>query len=235
MKVAPQTAQAAVADSRELAAPVALGERWLAAWEIASVTLSFLIVMWLVWPLARNRLFVGLLPLLFAGAVIWLSHRARGETAHELGWRLDNFARALRLLLLPMLGAAAVIILTGWLSGGLRSGKPYIWRWVLWLPVWGLLQQYVLQGFINRRAQLICGRGIGSVLLVAATFAVLHLPNPWLSVATFGGGFICAWVYQRVPNLFALALAHAAMSLLLVWALPPPVLKSLRIGFKYFG
>ena len=93
-------------------------------------------------------------------------------------------------------------------------------EWALWLPLWGLMQQYVLQGFINRRAQMALGRGWPSVLLVAFVFALLHLPNPWLAFATFAGGLVWAYVYQRAPNLLALALSHALMSMLLACRSP---------------
>jgi membrane protease YdiL (CAAX protease family) len=212
-----------------------VGSRTLALWEIASVTLSFLIIAWVVLPFAENSKLVGGIPLLFALALMFLSHRARGEGAREIGWRFDNFVRALRLLLLPMLAAAALVVLVGWLNRSFRLSKLQEWQWVVWLPVWGLIQQYALQGFINRRAQIVCGRGWPSTLVVASIFALLHLPNPWLTAATFAGGLIWASVYQRVPNLPALALSHGLMSLMLVWALPPTALKSLRIGFKYFG
>jgi membrane protease YdiL (CAAX protease family) len=108
-------------------------------------------------------------------------------------------------------------------------------EWALWLPLWGLMQQYVLQGFVNRRAQILFGRGWQSVLLVAFVFALLHLPNPWLTVATFAGGFIWAYAYQRAPNLLALALSHALMSMLLACSLPASTINSLRVGIKYFG
>jgi membrane protease YdiL (CAAX protease family) len=64
---------------------------------------------------------------------------------------------------------------------------------------------------------------------------LLHFPNPWLSLATFVGGVIWAWVYQRAPNLPALALSHSLMTLVLIWTLPASALGGLRVGFNYFG
>lgn len=231
-------------DSDAAAAPVGAGgvrredgagERLLALWEVASVVVSFLIAAWVVLPFAESNKLVGAFPVGLAFVLIFLSHRARGETARDVGWRLDNFARASRLLAPPVLAAAALVGLAGWLNGSFRIGKLEKWQWVLWLFGWGLLQQYVLQGFVNRRAQMAWGRGGRSVLLVACVFALLHMPNPWLTAATFAGGVVWAAVYQRAPNLPALAVSHALMSLLLVCALPPSVMKGLRIGFKYFG
>jgi membrane protease YdiL (CAAX protease family) len=211
------------------------GGRLLALWEIASVTLSFLTAAWVASPLSGNNRLVRAVPVVFALALMLLSHRARGETAREVGWRTDNFGRALRLLAPPMLAAAAVVVLVGWTYRGFRVSKLENWVWVVWLFAWGLIQQYALHGFINRRAQLVWGRGWRSVLAVASVFALLHLPNPWLTLATFAGGAVWAAVYQRAPNIPALAVSHALMSLLLVWALPPWVMHSLRVGFKYFS
>lgn len=210
------------------------GERALAGWEIISVTSSFLIAAWLILPFMGNDKVVWAIPIIFAFVLMLVSHRARRETARLIGWRLDNFWKALRLLVLPVLCAALLILLTGWWMGSLRlEGTQFRSRFLL-LPVWGFVQQYVMQGFINRRAQLLWGRGWPSVLLVGLIFGLLHLPNLWLTVATFLGGTILAYVYQRVPNLLALALAHGLVSLLLVSSLPPTALHSMRVGFKYF-
>jgi membrane protease YdiL (CAAX protease family) len=211
------------------------GERVLAAWEIASVTLSFLIAEWVVPSFAKQSLLIGAIPLSLALALMLLSHRTRGETARDIGWRMDNFVRALASLALPMLAFAALIITVGWLRGGFRAEKVYQWQWLAWLPAWALIQQYALQGYINRRSQIVCGHGLGSILIVSFIFAVLHLPNPWLACATFVGGLIWGSVYQRHPNLPALAISHTLMSLLLVWALPSSMMGNLRVGFRYFG
>ncbi len=100
---------------------------------------------------------------------------------------------------------------------------------------WGLIQQYVLQGFINRRAQIIWGSNWLSIILVPLIFGTLHLPNPWLTLLTFAGGIVWAAVYQKAPNLFALAVSHSLMTWVLISTLPPAALNHLRIGFKYFG
>jgi membrane protease YdiL (CAAX protease family) len=106
---------------------------------------------------------------------------------------------------------------------------------LLLLPLWALFQQYALQGFINRRAQLVFGLGARSVVLVAVVFSLLHLPNLVLSSLTLIGGLVWAAVYQRQANLFALAASHTVASVSLAIALPLNVINGLRVGFKYFG
>jgi hypothetical protein len=160
-------------------------DRLIAAWEIVSVITSFLLAEWLIRPFGpRYNPLVGA-PLVVALIVMVLSHYARGENLQTIGWRIDNFWRALRSLLLPTLVAMIVIGILGWVLGGFSSNKWREWRWLLWLPMWGFIQQYALQGFINRRAQIALGTGYWSILLVASIFAVLHLPNLWLAVGTF--------------------------------------------------
>jgi membrane protease YdiL (CAAX protease family) len=217
-----------------------IGDRALASWEIASVVSSILIAEWILSAVIGRSKAVVAIPIGLAFVLIIGSHRLRGETFRDLGFRLDNFFRAGKLLVLPMFVTVLVCLLAGRLFGGeinfLRwhTGRPIVAQLVLGFG-WGLVQQYVLQGFINRRAQIIWGQNWLSVLLVAVVFGALHLPNPWLSFVTFAGGAIWAAVYQRAPNLFALAVSHSLMTWVLVSTLPATALNHLRIGFKYFG
>jgi len=216
------------------------GDRPLAAWEITSIVSSMLIAEWIAASVAGGSRLVVAIPITLAFAFMIVSHRLRHETLRDLGFRFDNFLQAGLFLLLPMVLVAVVCFAMGRRFGGqtsfqeLHLGTPSIVQLALGFG-WGLAQQYVLQGFINRRAQLVLGKGWLSVLLVAAVFSALHLPNVWLVVATFTGGIIWAVVYQRAPNLFALAVSHSLMTWVIVSTLPPAALHHLRIGFKYFG
>ena len=222
------------------ASPLANESRALAAWELASVAASTIIAEWAVLALSSNKTLLAV-PIACAFGLMFYSHYLRGETLRDLGWRTDNFTRAARLLLLPMLAGSVLLLLVGWVwfGGKFSFGEQRAGWEVLGFPLWGfswgLLQQYVLQSFINRRAQLIFGKGLVSNLLVAALFALLHLPNPWLMCATFLGGLVWAFAYQRAPNLYALALSHAVLTWVLISTLPPDALHGLRVGYKYFG
>jgi membrane protease YdiL (CAAX protease family) len=214
--------------------------RALAGWEIASVASSIIVAEWAVLALGNHKILLAV-PVACVFALMLYSHRLRGETPGEIGWRTDNFMQAARLLLFPMIGGTLVLVLAGWLwfggsfSFGRRRAGWAISIFPVWGLLWGLLQQYVLQAFINRRAQLFLGKGAKSIVLVAAVFALLHLPNPWLMGATFFGGLIWAAVYQRAPNLYALALSHAYMTWALISTFPSDALRGLRVGYKFFG
>jgi membrane protease YdiL (CAAX protease family) len=214
--------------------------RALAAWEIISIATSTVIAEWAVLALGSNKLWLAA-PVACAFALMFYSHKLRGESLRDLGWRTDNFTRAARLLLLPMLAGSILLVLVGWLwfggsfSFGQRRAGWAVFGFPVWGFAWGLLQQYVLQSYINRRAQIVFGKGAASIVVVALLFALLHLPNPWLMCATFLGGLIWAAVYQRAPNLYALAISHAVLTWVLISTLPADALRGLRVGYKFFG
>lgn len=201
------------------------------------VLLCALAVEWVILPFTKNP-FVIALPILIALATIVFSHRRRGESLKDIGYRFDNFARCWRILILPMLAFFVFLTVLGWYLGSLRLddfwGAAFFRKYV-WLFVWGLIQQHALQAFFNRRAQEIWSEGFSSVFVTASIFALLHLPNVWLTVATFFGGLMWAAVYRRVPNLLVLALSHGIMSGVLVMTMPRAALHGMRVGYNYFN
>lgn len=213
-------------------------DKALAFWEIVSVITSCLIGEWVIFSIGRGSSVAFAVLVIIVFAFMFRSHQLRGESARDLGLRLDNFMQAVKLLILPMAVVSAVLIAIGYASGSLNFFRWRGGQSILGVPalgiLWGLMQQYALQAFINRRAQIIWGRGLQSVLFVALMFSLLHLPNPGLAIATFAGGLLWAAVYQRVPNLLALALSHGIMTWVLVSTVPASVLGGLRVGFKYF-
>lgn len=211
-----------------------LDDQKIALWEIASVVTSGLIAQWVVLAFVGGAKVILAIPVGLAIAFVIFSQIERRERLKDIGLRLDNFLATCWMLLLPTIAAVLLITAFSWLVNYAVFTAPWRNRF-LTLPLWALFQQFVLNGFINRRAQTALGRGTRSVLLVGAVFGLLHLPNLLLALVTFVGGLIFAFVYQRSPNLFALALSHAVVALFLALTLGPNLLNSLRVGFKFFG
>ncbi len=209
-----------------------------AAIEIAFVTSCVLAAEWAIIPIFGRNKKIGMIPIAVVLLFSFLSHRSREEGAQEVGFTFHGFAAAFRMLLAWMIPATVFLAVLGWLLGSLHFNHPLNGRSLalsqFWLYLWGLMQQYTLQAVVNRRAQEVWGRGARSVLFCALLFAALHLPNPWLMLATFLGGVLWVYVYQRRPNLFALALSHSVMTTVLSSSISSALLHGMRVGYNYF-
>ncbi len=209
-----------------------------AALEIVFVVFCVLVAEWAVIPVFGRNKKIGMIPIAVVLLFSALSHRARGESARDIGFNGWPFLPALRLLLLWMIPATVFLLVIGWQLGSLHFNHLLSWRSLLlsqfWLLLWGMMQQYALQAVVNRRAQEIWGKGAWSIIFVAFLFAALHLPNVWLTGATLLGGVLWAAVYQRAPNLYALAISHSIMTTVLSSTLSSALLHGMRVGYNYF-
>jgi len=228
--------------AQEPAARISL--RAVGAIEIVSVLVSVIITSWAIIPLQPRRQWLTALPALLAMALMINSQRARGESMREVGFGTKHFSRALRLLARPTVIACAGFAAIGYGAGSFHR-TTHFWTNALATPLWALVQQYVLQAFIYRRVRFLLlddslapderkKRVRLAILATAAIFSTAHAPNLSLMTLTFAGGLMWSWVYERAPNLFAIALSHAAISLMLMTSLPPWLLPSLSVGYKHF-
>ncbi|HKY03238.1 MAG TPA: CPBP family intramembrane glutamic endopeptidase [Blastocatellia bacterium] len=155
------------------------------------------------------------------------------ETPRELGFRVDNLLAALARLALPLSIFILLVMVIGLLAGTVRFG-PKFFSMLVFVPLWALLQQYLLLAFVLPRMRMIFGPGKASSLASAAIFSILHLPNPVLTVVCAAGGYIWVRAYEREANLFASALTHTLASAFLANTLPGWVLKNMVVGYNYF-
>jgi membrane protease YdiL (CAAX protease family) len=207
--------------------------RGTAVFEIAALTVLVLSYMWL-WHGAFPG-HVAVLAVLLLTLLAW-SHRRRGEGPAEIGFRLDNLAPALGQVALFLGPLAGLALLIGAVMDGFAFPPPAHWPVVLgWMCLWGLLQQYLLVGFYYRRFAEILPPGGPSFLAAALIFGVAHLPNPFLVILTPLLGVISCWLYRRVPNLYALGLAHGVLSFCIYYGLPRGLTYGLRVGPSFFG
>jgi CAAX prenyl protease-like protein len=160
-----------------------------------------------------------------------LSHCLHGDTRRDLGLRLDTFRRALSEAITVVAPALLLAVGAGFLlEGGGPADPASVVLSLVRLYPWALFQQYGLQCFFGRRLRGVLGDGIRHDIACAAIFAALHLPNPFLTVVTFGAAYCFCVLFRRCPNLFALALAHAVSSSVLYHVLPPGINCMMRVG-----
>ena len=219
-----------IASDVHRAAPRA--SRAAALCEIGCLLFCVELIMWVVPVVPGMRTaYAGL-----AGMIILLlvvTHRRDRVPARELGFRFDNFLPALAHITLRFVPFVAVILAIGIASHSLSFGARFFGM-LLTVPLWALLQQYMLFAFVHRRLRVVLGDGPWVTLTTTLLFALLHLPNPMLTLACAIAGYIWAQAYERTPNLYANALTHTVASALVANALPHWLLKNMVVGLNHF-
>jgi membrane protease YdiL (CAAX protease family) len=201
----------------------------MSAWfEILSVTgLVFSYIWW--W----QGVFAGDF-LVCVGIVLGITlsgHRRRGESARDLGFRCDNFKRSFRevfSIVGPLLlGMAILGLAMGW------NREPPIDRLmtrVTLMPLFGIVQEYVLMGFYYRRFNEALPGVVLPAVASATVFALLHLPNAPLVLMSFVVALGACWFYRKTPNLWVLGLAHGLLSITVAMLLAKLLVFGLKVG-----
>lgn len=159
------------------------------------------------------------------------SHLRRGETAAEVGFRLDNLGPATLLVLLIIVPLVVVTLLTGLALGSLDLEPGSGWPLGLLMSyVSGTLQQYGLLAFFYRSLREILSDDRSAAVTAATMFAIFHLPNPFLTVVTGIAGLLSVWFYRKTRNLWSIGLGHMLLSLAISRGLPRELTLGLRVG-----
>jgi membrane protease YdiL (CAAX protease family) len=192
-----------------------------------SLAIVALVLLW-TWVLAARV--PDRAALAVAAAVIALAvwHNLRsGEWG--VAWRA--LGGASRGAMLVTLAGVALILAAGWALGTLHDRRDFLGSFGP-LVLWGAAQQWVLQTVILREAQRATSRR-GGIIVAAALFGLLHLPNPLLTGMTVAGGLCWCAIYDRHPNVLPLAFSQALGTLALRHAFELETLGRLRVGYSY--
>ena len=156
---------------------------WRAGAEAAVV---FCLILAYIWRLRFSHPF-SWVPILL---LIVVSHLYHGETLETLGLRWGVAPRGFRELSTALLLAALALLIPGLVFNTIRDVS---WRVALsgfaLYCVWGLFQQYVLNGFfVNRLSAFLPHRSEAVPILAGITFSLAHLPNWFLMIFSLAGG-----------------------------------------------
>jgi len=168
-----------------------------------------------------------------AGAIVLALAIGRAIATGEWGLARSPLLPASRMAAAFTAIAAAGVAIAGWQLGTWHA-RPALWSDVALLLPWALGQQFVLQTVLLRESQATTTRTAG-VVVAAALFAVLHLPNPFLSATTLAAALAWCWIYDRHPNVLPLALSHALLTLLVLCAFDDATTGRLRVGMGYLA
>lgn len=153
--------------------------------------------------------------LMFAAYIVWRIRTSPG-VLRIWGMRRDN----LRPALIAHLGFVAIV---GLVLFGLAPviGSPTLpttfWVSIALYPAYGVAQQFALQNLLARNLQKIFSSGILTAVMAAALFGLSHAPRLELVAMTFVAGVFLTLIYFRVPNLWAVGLAHGILATLAIY------------------
>jgi membrane protease YdiL (CAAX protease family) len=194
---------------------------------LAQLLVGFGAIMLVLWLPTRDQLIFGPIALL-APLVLVLSGRPR---AKELG--LDWRAFVVSVWILP---AAMALSLAGVLTArSIGTFHPLYTpdlRHVGGYLVWTVYQQFLLQDFFMPRLTRVltsdAAIGVGAVL-----FAVAHLPNLSLTVATLAWGAVSSLLFRRYRSLYVVGLAQGLLGLCFAVCIPDAMHHHMRVGLGY--
>ena len=99
--------------------------------------------------------------------------------------------------------------------------------------LWTLYQQFLLNDYFMPRLTRLVTSENAAVGLAAVLFALAHLPNLWLTVATLVWGAVSCALFRRYHNLYALGLAQGLLGLCFAVCVPDSLHHHLRVGLGY--
>lgn len=147
----------------------------------------------------------------------WLAYcvvasRAVPRAPAAWGLRVQGARDTWRATTVPALAVLAASVGIGMYLGNWPP-PPYAALLALLYPVWGIVQQLLVQGFVVRHVDdRLQGRHRWATsLLGASAFGAVHLPHIDLAAATFAFGLFATPVWLRYRNLLPLAVWHGVL------------------------
>lgn len=182
----------------------------------------------ILWMPTHLQLFFGPIALLAPLVLVLLHPPSLNELG--LGWR--GFVSSWWIVPAAV-GLSILSIVTAQNLGTFHTiyepGFSHVGGYVLWT----LYQQFLLQDyFMPRLRQLLSGNA--AIGAAAVLFAVAHLPNLPLTMATLVWGAISCALFQRYRNLYLLGLTQGLLGLCFAVCVPDAMHHHMRVGLGYW-
>jgi membrane protease YdiL (CAAX protease family) len=175
--------------------------------------------------------------ILFGICALWYISRQvynAASNARSLGLDFSGLLRE-SWLLGATVALALSILAAAYFSGSLHRlwGLRHPWYGVTLYIVWAFVQEFMLQCFCLPMLRAMVSRA-SAFLLSGVVFAVVHLPNPNLTLVAFFAGVALTAIYARKKNLYVVALIHGVLGLTLAVSAPDAWFHQLRVGRHFW-
>jgi membrane protease YdiL (CAAX protease family) len=194
---------------------------------LLEIALTFSLIMIALWTPRPTQDWVSVIALLWIVGSTLFDHRSR----EDLTW---SGSRGSLWIVPAALVIAGIEILIASHEHALQislSASLAIPR-ITGYAVWSLLQQFILQNYFFMRLLRVFRPG-WALVISASLFAVAHVPNPVLTLATLIWGLAACALFRRYRDLLSLGLAHAVFGLTLAMCIPASVHHNMRVGLGY--
>ncbi len=155
--------------------------------------------------------------------LVWGTYLVSRARARRHEWGLDpshNLGPILSVVTVPVL-----LLVAAGAAWAHTNGRPLLPR-VLWLsmllyPLWGFVQQWLVQCLFVDNLRKVAELPRGWLVLIGAVgFGILHVAEPLLWAATTAMGGVYVALFQRYRSLWPLAVLHGWLgSLFYPWVL----------------
>ncbi len=184
--------------------------------------------MTILWLPTHEQLIFGPLALLAPLVLVLL----RRPTLNQLGLGLRGFIPSLWIL--PAAVALTVVSVLvaqhlGTFHPLYRAGFSHVWAYVLWT----MYQQFLVQDYFMPRLNSFLSSD-AAIAIAASLFAVAHLPNVTLAIATLVWGAVSCLLFRRYRNLYLLGLAQGILGLCFAVCVPDVLIHHMRVGLGYW-
>jgi len=195
---------------------------------LAELILGFAAIVIVLWLPTHEQLIFGPIALLAPLALIlW---RRPGLNGLGLGWR--GFVSSLWIL--PAAVALTIVSVFAAKQAGTfhplyQPDFAHVGGYVLWT----LYQQFLLQDyFLPRLATFLSSNA--AIAAAAVLFALAHLPNLPLTLATLVWGMASCALFRRYRNLYVLGLTQGLLGLCFAVCVPDAMHHHMRVGLGYW-
>jgi membrane protease YdiL (CAAX protease family) len=156
----------------------------------------------------------------------------RRKSRHELGVGRHGLVQSLWIVPAALLLAGASVFVAE-RADTLHPLYKGDFKHIAGYTLWTIYQQFLLQDYFMDRLLRLFSDTSTAVALAGTLFAVAHLPNLALTLATLVWGIVSCVLFRRYRNLWALGLAQGVLGLGFAVCVPDALHHHLRVGLGY--
>ena len=163
---------------------------------------------------------------ILSASIFWIAYMARQvwrdpDVWEHWGFRTQNLGKAFVWPSLFFVLSGLAMAAFG-MANGRRLWQANMLFLVLLYPLWGILQQFLVQALgVGNLLKLFPQAGLWLAMPAGMIlFSLVHYPNIWVMTATAGLACVCIPCYLRDRNLWPLGLLHGWLgTLFYLWVL----------------